>query len=108
FFFSSRGRHTRWPRDWSSDVCSSDLAIWPRSIGPSAALALLQSAQVEPSPGPMLRGQIARLSALLPEFDKPVHLSLLSDSLTQEIGRASCRERVENSGAAGPAQRRRD
>src|SRR5437870_9456652 len=26
FFFSSRRRHTRWPRDWSSDVCSSDLA----------------------------------------------------------------------------------
>src|SRR5215208_8116906 len=24
-FFSSRRRHTRWPRDWSSDVCSSDL-----------------------------------------------------------------------------------
>src|SRR5207253_4792406 len=23
--FSSRRRHTRWPRDWSSDVCSSDL-----------------------------------------------------------------------------------
>src|SRR5690625_2919991 len=27
FFFSSRRRHTRWPRDWSSDVCSSDLII---------------------------------------------------------------------------------
>src|SRR5690625_3682283 len=27
FFFSSRRRHTRWPRDWSSDVCSSDLAV---------------------------------------------------------------------------------
>src|SRR5215510_10276289 len=26
FFFSSRRRHTRWPRDWGSDVCSSDLA----------------------------------------------------------------------------------
>src|SRR5215510_14128652 len=25
FFFSSRRRHTSWPRDWSSDVCSSDL-----------------------------------------------------------------------------------
>src|SRR6202045_5376107 len=25
FFFSSRRRHTRWPRGWSSDVCSSDL-----------------------------------------------------------------------------------
>src|SRR5207253_8159193 len=27
FFFSSRRRHTRWPRDWSSDVCSSDLSV---------------------------------------------------------------------------------
>src|SRR2546428_1341252 len=26
FFFSSRRRHTRCDRDWSSDVCSSDLA----------------------------------------------------------------------------------
>src|SRR5207245_7046521 len=27
FFFSSRRRHTRCYRDWSSDVCSSDLAF---------------------------------------------------------------------------------
>src|SRR6266436_7969441 len=27
FFFSSRRRHTRCSRDWSSDVCSSDLEI---------------------------------------------------------------------------------
>src|SRR5690625_5435018 len=27
FFFSSRRRHTSWPRDWSSDVCSSDLVM---------------------------------------------------------------------------------
>src|SRR5690625_7647373 len=27
FCFSSRRRHTRWPRDWSSDVCSSDLLL---------------------------------------------------------------------------------
>src|SRR6266436_5047678 len=27
FFFSSRRRHTRCSRDWSSDVCSSDLTI---------------------------------------------------------------------------------
>src|SRR5690349_21975639 len=41
FFFSSRRRHTRSLRDWSSDVCSSDLGIpltdddrlpWLRSI----------------------------------------------------------------------------
>src|SRR5437870_9719727 len=30
FFFSSRRRHTRWPRDWSSDVCSSDLRLFER------------------------------------------------------------------------------
>src|SRR5690625_982290 len=30
FFFSSRSRHTSWPRDWSSDVCSSDLRCLAR------------------------------------------------------------------------------
>src|SRR5690606_40323769 len=30
FFFSSRRRHTRFSRDWSSDVCSSDLEQSPR------------------------------------------------------------------------------
>src|SRR2546422_1732947 len=30
FFFSSRRRHTRCSRDWSSDVCSSDLKILER------------------------------------------------------------------------------
>src|SRR5690606_39436874 len=29
FFFSSRRRHTSFSRDWSSDVCSSDLVIYP-------------------------------------------------------------------------------
>src|SRR5216684_5114606 len=29
FFFASRRRHTRCSRDWSSDVCSSELARWP-------------------------------------------------------------------------------
>src|SRR5215475_10300292 len=33
FFFSSRRRHTRFSRDWSSDVCSSDLGhASPRGI----------------------------------------------------------------------------
>src|SRR5690625_7079436 len=26
FLLSSRSRHTSWPRDWGSDVCSSDLS----------------------------------------------------------------------------------
>src|SRR2546422_4669278 len=31
FFFSSRRRHTRCSRDWSSDVCSSDLNVGPKN-----------------------------------------------------------------------------
>src|SRR6266436_508490 len=33
FFFSSRRRHTRCSRDWSSDVCSSDLGFWTVPAG---------------------------------------------------------------------------
>src|SRR3712207_7806867 len=33
FFFSSRRRHTRYWRDWSSDVCSSDLGPDPATDG---------------------------------------------------------------------------
>src|SRR3989449_5906497 len=36
FFFSSRRRHTRCSRDWSSDVCSSDLAAPGAASGPTA------------------------------------------------------------------------
>src|SRR5690606_39692747 len=32
--FSSRRRHTRFSRDWSSDVCSSDLALFGPACGP--------------------------------------------------------------------------
>src|SRR5207253_5183039 len=34
----SRRRHTRWPRDWSSDVCSSDLRFVADFIGASTVL----------------------------------------------------------------------
>src|SRR5690625_3787808 len=39
FFFSSRRRHTRWPRDWSSDVCSSDLSSFAAAKTATAAPA---------------------------------------------------------------------
>src|SRR5256884_4940588 len=35
FFFSSRRRHTRCSRDWSSDVCSSDLGATVGSVIPT-------------------------------------------------------------------------
>src|SRR5438445_2140510 len=37
FFFSSRRRHTRYWRDWSSDVCSSDLLL---IVGPPAPVTV--------------------------------------------------------------------
>src|SRR2546430_12669353 len=36
FFFSSRRRHTRFDCDWSSDVCSSDLASFISVVGHTA------------------------------------------------------------------------
>src|SRR5690606_39678907 len=41
FFFSSRRRHTRFSRDWSSDVCSSDLspAAWDSAIPSTVSAA---------------------------------------------------------------------
>src|SRR5207302_7083937 len=42
FFFSSRRRHTRFSRDWSSDVCSSDLILSPIAIAvPLAGLIVV-------------------------------------------------------------------
>src|SRR3712207_9423917 len=45
FFFSSRRRHTRYWRDWSSDVCSSDLK--GIEIVPEDVCASFQAAVVD-------------------------------------------------------------
>src|SRR2546422_5178074 len=87
FFFSSRRRHTRCSRDWSSDVCSSDL------VGLSSAE--LHIARV--------RARVAKGGHDIPEprirdrYDRSrLNLIHLMARLTElrEIGRASCRERV--------------
>src|SRR5207249_6946828 len=43
FFFSSRRRHTRSKRDWSSDVCSSDLLLAPVMALPRRPLSSSES-----------------------------------------------------------------
>src|SRR5690606_41035650 len=60
FFFSSRRRHTRFSRDWSSDVCSSDLG----DEGP----ALIEASAAVPSEAEFerLSRQPARIRALSP------------------------------------------
>src|SRR5690606_7806246 len=41
FFFSSRRRHTRFSRDWSSDVCSSDLRGFALTLGVTTIIDVL-------------------------------------------------------------------
>lgn len=57
-----------------------------RLIFPSAkdeAVTLLQQAREEPSPGPALQAQVARVGQLLPQLDRPVSLNMISDDATQ-------------------------
>src|SRR5699024_12078573 len=97
FFFSSRRRHTRSKRDWSSDVCSSDLAVraarrvkccW-QACGEPNPIASAICAQVRPA----LRARNSRPDST------PSTSARAAGS--REIGRASCRERVETRGAGG-------
>src|SRR5439155_9040095 len=99
FFFSSRRRHTRWPRDWSSDVCSSDLSA---CAGTAAAVVLHQLAaaaeQSRGAAGVSVAAGPAGLAAALCGSAGDLALAA-ADQL--EIGRASCRERVEDLGVGG-------
>src|SRR5699024_4041530 len=67
FFFASRRRHTRSKRDWSSDVCSSDLAhfaSWccitvlplPKGPGTAATPPLAMGKKVSITLWPVTRG----------------------------------------------------
>src|SRR3989442_1932353 len=49
FFFSSRRRHTRCGRDWSSDVCSSDLYHWAVEAGKRTGHRLIVAGGWRPS-----------------------------------------------------------
>src|SRR5699024_11283070 len=98
FFFSSRRRHTRSKRDWSSDVCSSDLLVnhgfiesanidryLPDTIGISGVLT-------DNTP-------TAHLHTELVNVDREVSINVEPQVGRQfavvKIGRASCRERGE-------------
>src|SRR5262245_62626785 len=87
FFFSSRRRHTRCLSDWSSDVCSSDLARSRRQ----GVLRRLDEDPARPrvprSAPPCCVSRRRRRDALGPARHGPGALA------RSQIGRASCRER---------------
>src|SRR5256885_2983253 len=86
FFFSSRRRHTRLQGDWSSDVCSSDLPQTPPTSMPSLHRPPLGNQQPFPPPGPPFQQHPPGFFPGPPMPPKEV--------IPEEIGRASCRERV--------------
>src|SRR5205807_3293012 len=105
FFFSSRRRHTRLQGDWSSDVCSSDLGLrradaearllggGPQALGVAAGLQFSEQAALQ--------------DAVVVAEGKPAEGADAGGQLL-EIGRASCRERVEiRVGAGGCKSKRR-
>src|SRR5689334_24624111 len=87
FFFSSRRRHTRWNCDWSSDVCSSDLACLDHRT------PQLRERLVAACPKGIdvyfesVGGEV--LYAVMPLLNVGARVPLCG-----QIGRASCRERV--------------
>src|SRR5690606_40203566 len=92
FFFSSRRRHTRFSRDWSSDVCSSDL--------PLAVLSDL-SRRIKEVPMDLLLDLIVTLSRWSRSHLYDISLAIMATLFVLfEIGRASCRERVWSSAVA--------
>src|SRR5437870_13282585 len=67
FFFSSRRRHTRWPRDWSSDVCSSDLAGQASAAIPEGNP---RDAPPQPAPRPAALRPPTYIALAVPDTDE--------------------------------------
>src|SRR5206468_11733567 len=90
FFFSSRRRHTRSDRDWSSDVCSSDLPRVLIELQPDGRLRRTQLRT-------FFRGHVSKLE-LGYRWGERKHRSnyqpVCKAPWDEEIGRASCREGV--------------
>src|SRR5207245_4896817 len=80
FFFSSRRRHTICYRDWSSDVCSSDLPHAQRVV------RLIELDQPHDTLSVRVADRVAVKRDALPAAD--------TTPPWEEIGRASCRDRV--------------
>src|SRR5258707_15803519 len=99
FFFSSRRRHTRYWRDWSSDVCSSDLY---------QLLALSVGGMRDGAGGRRGAGHVDAASRrALPRHGDDLVSTDRDAGDDQQIGRASCRERVKISVVAGIIKKKR-
>src|SRR5690606_40331895 len=106
-FFSSRRRHTRFSRDWSSDVCSSDLQL----TALSNAVGGLESGELMLigkgfAPGASAADSLAsKIQGM--DLGGLLHGIYVAESLADaKIGRASCRERGQIAGVPVSCNRR--
>src|SRR5204863_3288903 len=101
----SRRRHTRSLRDWSSDVCSSDLSS-------TATVPKSTTGVPAPTPDISLSTTVVDFGTVAVDDDDIQWFTVtnlgddtlvITDTVQKdsEIGRASCRERAENSKADG-------
>src|SRR5947209_11380439 len=93
FFFSSRRRHTRYWRDWSSDVCSSDLFAPSSSSRDGLIGGEIMKAVVN---GNVVAESEDVIAAAGYDYFPPA--AVRAEWLEKEIGRASCRESVDIGG----------
>src|SRR2546422_1839603 len=83
FFFSSRRRHTRCSRDWSSDVCSSDLGGWHAGL---SAVDVSPGVDEHPRPGREWRDPQGGAGARLLDHQLPaVPVAVRSEEHTSEL-----------------------
>src|SRR5690606_39946627 len=100
-----RRRHTRFSRDWSSDVCSSDLAARMAGMDPELEAFVPLLPQLDPRDPAAARRTFAELATSIPATDASdleiEDLDVPADpAVPVQIGRASCRESMPRSGAA--------
>src|SRR5207248_4614667 len=99
FFFSSRRRHTRSYGDWSSDVCSSDLMNSLDQLQAVEGMGPVGEIRLVPDPESF---------TVLPYV--PHSAAFACDMIAgdqEQIGRASCRERVSGGGGEGAGKEER-
>src|SRR5699024_12065804 len=100
FFFSSRRRHTRSKRDWSSDVCSSDLTT-KRKANSSTQLDITSAKCTFPKQANAKKDSSAKHKPckgipLIPHRIQPKTRSHKQRSEERRVGKERRKQRREN------------
>src|SRR3546814_9184428 len=92
FFFKQKTAYEMRISDWSSDVCSSDLTE-RRGKQAAGGIPARKRSEVMNLIQTLEQEEIKRLAKNVPDFS-PGDTVVVSVNVVEEIGRASCRERV--------------